>query len=77
MTRTGWGIGRLTLVLWPLAAGAMGVNLFFAALIGSWMGGPVLSPVVSALGGAVIGVPAAWAFARHLRRLMDDVDRRG
>ena len=75
MTRRGWGVGRLTLVLYPLAAGAMGVNLFFAALIGSWVGGPVLSPVVSALGGMVIGAPAAWAFARHVRRMMDDADR--
>lgn len=75
MTRTGWGIRRLTLVLWPFAAGAMGVNLFFASLIGSWVGGPVLSPLNAAIGGAVLGVPVSWAFARHIRRLMDVADR--
>ncbi|MFT4794757.1 MAG: hypothetical protein ACJAVR_002502 [Paracoccaceae bacterium] len=75
MTRRGWGVGRLTLALWPLGAGAMAVNLFFASLIGSWVGGPVLSPTLSVLGGMVIGVPTAWAFARHFRRLMDAADR--
>lgn len=74
MTRRGWGVGRLTLALWPLGAGAMGVNLFFASLIGSWMGGPVLSPLSAALGGMAIGVPVTWVFARHIRRLMDEAD---
>lgn len=75
MTRRGWGAGRLTLALFPFGAGAMGVNLFFASLIGSWMGGPVLSPMVCVFGGMVIGLPATWVFARHIRRMMDDADR--
>ncbi|MFT6773347.1 MAG: oxygen-independent coproporphyrinogen-3 oxidase [Paracoccaceae bacterium] len=29
----------------------MGVNLFLASLTGSWIGGPVLSPLIAALGG--------------------------
>lgn len=65
---------RLTLILYPFGAGAMAVNLFFASLIASWIGWPVLTPVQSVIGGAVLGVPATWAFARHIRRLMDKAD---
>jgi divalent metal cation (Fe/Co/Zn/Cd) transporter len=67
----GWSKRRIALVLYPFAAGAAGVNVFFAALIGSWMGGPVLSTPLSFALGCVIGVPAAFAFAGHIRRLMD------
>jgi len=65
---------RLTLILYPFGAGAMAVNLFFAALIGSWIGGPVLTPVQSVLGGAVLGIPATWIFARYIKRLMEKAD---
>jgi len=65
---------RLTLILYPFGAGAMAVNLFFASLIGSWIGGPVLTPVQSLLGGAVLGIPATWIFARHIKRLMAKAD---
>lgn len=66
---------RLTLILYPFGAGAMAVNLFFASLICSWVGWPVLTPVQSVLGGAILGVPATWAFARHIKRLMAVADR--
>jgi hypothetical protein len=49
---------RLTLILYPFGAGAMAVNLFFASLIASWLGWPVLTPVQSVGGGAVLGLPA-------------------
>jgi len=65
---------RLTLILYPFGAGAMAVNVFFAALIGSWVGGPVLTPVQSVLGGAILGIPATWIFARHIKRLMAKAD---
>lgn len=68
---------RLTLILYPFGAGAAAVNLFFASLIGSWVGGPVLTPVQSVLGGALLGLPATWAFARHIRRLMAEADGQG
>ena len=74
MTRQGWGIGKITAVLYPFGAGAMGINLFFAGLIASWMGWPVISPVWSAIGGAVLGLPATWVFARHIKTLMDRAD---
>lgn len=65
---------RLAAALWPLAAGAAGVNLFFASLIGGWVGLPILPPWVAALGGLVLGWPAAVLFARHLARLMAQAD---
>lgn len=67
-------LGRLVLYLYPFGAGAMAVNVFFASLIWSWIGWPVLTPVQSVVGGAVLGVPATWAFARHIRRLMEKAD---
>lgn len=70
----GWCTGRITLVLYPFGAGAAAVNVFFASLIGSWMGLPVLSPMASIWVGAVIGLPATWAFARHIRALMRAAD---
>lgn len=71
MTGNGWSVGVIAAVLYPFGAGAMATNVFFAALIGSWIGLPVLSTELSIALGAVIGVPATWAFARHIRRLMD------
>ena len=68
------GLTRLTLILYPFGAGAMAVNLFFASLIGSWIGGPVLTPVQSLLGGTVLGLPATWVFACHIKRLMAKAD---
>lgn len=64
----------LVAALYPFGAGAMGVNLFFASLIGSWLGWPVLTPWQAAAGGLVIGLPATWAFARHITRLMQIAD---
>ena len=72
MTREGWSTGRIALALYPFGAGAMAVNVFFASLIGSWIGLPILTTTTSCVAGAVIGLPATWAFARHIRRLMDE-----
>ena len=70
--RPGW---KLVAALWPLAAGAAAVNLFLAALIGSWLGWPVLTPWQAVLGGLPAGLPAAWAFARHIERLKAEAER--
>lgn len=69
------GVRRLFLILYPFGAGAMAVNVFFASLIWSWIGWPVLTPVQSVVGGAMLGVPATWAFARHIRSLMEKADQ--
>lgn len=76
MTRAGWSARRIAIALYPFGAGAMAVNVFFASLIGSWVGLPVLSTGWSILVGAVLGAPATMLFARHIRSLMDQADRR-
>ena len=75
MTRTGWPVRWIAVVLYPFGMGAMAVNVFFASLIGSWLGLPVLSTPASIVIGAMIGAPATWWFARHIRGLMDETDR--
>ncbi|OCW56326.1 NnrT protein [Hoeflea olei] len=75
MSRRGWPAGRIAFALYPFGAGAMAVNAFFASLIGSWIGLPVLSTPAALLTGAVIAVPATYAFARHIRALMTEADR--
>ena len=75
MIREGWSTRTIAAVLYPFGAGAMAVNVFFASLIGSWVGLPVLSAFWSAAIGALIGIPATWAFARHIRHLMDKAEQ--
>ena len=59
----------LVAALTPFGVGAAAVNLFFASLLGSWLGWPVLTPWQAALWGLPLGLPAAWAFARHIEWL--------
>jgi len=65
-----WSKTKLTLVLYPFGAGAAAVNIFFASLITSWIGWPVLSPVNSIYVGLVLGAPLTYWFACHIQRLM-------
>lgn len=60
---------KLFAALYPFGAGAMGVNLFFASLIGSWVGWPVLTPWQAAAWGLIVGIPATYAFSCHIERL--------
>ena len=60
--------------LYPFAAGAMALNVYFASLILGWIGWPILTPLQSVWAGLVLGLPAAWAYAHHLARLMHEVD---
>lgn len=69
--QSGWSLRQITAALYPFGAGAMALNVFFASLIGSWLGLPVLSPIVSVIIGALLGLPATWIFARHIRRLIN------
>ncbi|WP_099826986.1 NnrT protein [Oceaniglobus indicus] len=72
--RSGWGVGKLTLVLYPFGAGAVWINLFMAGLFAPLVGLPTLSPMWALVGGIILGVPATWLFARHIRNLMDRAD---
>ena len=64
----------MTLKIALIGAGAMGVNLYFASLIGSWLGWRVLTPWEAAAGGLAIGLPATYAFASHIARLMQQAE---
>ena len=74
MTQAGWSTMQIALALYPFGAGAAAVNVFFASLILSWVGAPVASVAWSIGLGCLIGVPATWYFARHIRHLMDVAD---
>ena len=54
----------------------MGLNLFFASLIGTWLGWPALTPWQAAAGGLIVGAPATYAFACHIVRLMEQAEDR-
>ncbi|WP_120499079.1 NnrT protein [Roseovarius sp. EL26] len=71
MTQTGWGVGKITAVLYPFGAGAMALNVYFASLILSWLGVPVITPLNAILVSLPLGIPATWLFARHIRGLMN------
>ncbi|WP_424930473.1 NnrT protein [Amaricoccus tamworthensis] len=75
MTRAGWSTRKIALVLYPFGAGAAAINVFFAALIFSWVGGPIISASLSILIGVGLGIPATWYFAKHIRHLMDVADK--
>lgn len=75
MSKAGWSTRRIAPVLYPFGADAVAVNVFFASLIFRWVGGPVLSTCASILIGAILGLPAIWYFAKHIRRLMGQANR--
>lgn len=66
----GWSRAKITAALYPFGAGAMALNVFFASLIGAALGLSVLTPLQSLAAGAVLGLPATWLFARHIRNLI-------
>jgi hypothetical protein len=69
-------VWKLSLLLYPLAAGAVAVNIFMFALMWRVFGFQELSPVASVALGLLLGIPAAWAFGAWVRRLMDKADGR-
>ncbi|MCP5087567.1 MAG: hypothetical protein GY952_12280 [Rhodobacteraceae bacterium] len=58
-------------VIYPLAAGAAAVNIFFASLLLQALNLSALSPISAVLAGAVAGIPFAFVAARWLRGLID------
>lgn len=73
-SRKGWSVRKLTFFLYPFGAGAVAINLFMAGLLAPLIGLTPVDPVWSVVGGIILGVPATWAFARHIRSLMDRAD---
>ncbi|MGH1466239.1 MAG: NnrT protein [Cognatishimia sp.] len=68
------GQAKLMLVLYPFGCGAMAVNAFFASLLGSWVGLPVLSMAQSIVLGALIALPATWYFSKYIYGLAQQID---
>ena len=71
-----WSAPRIAIVLYPFGWGAMAVNVFFASLIGSWIGLPVLSTDWSIVIGAGVAIPATYVFAKHIRGLMEIAEKK-
>lgn len=69
-----WPVSWLAAVLYPFAAGAAAVNLFFLALMGQALGLPALSTLQSVIVGAILGVPFAWIAGRWLRGMIDEAE---
>jgi membrane protein implicated in regulation of membrane protease activity len=69
-----WPAGKIALVLYPLAAGAAAVNVFFLGLIVHAIGVPNFSPWISVVAGLILGVPFAWVAGRYFRRLIDEAE---
>ena len=74
MSDARWPVWKLSVLLYPFAAAAVAINLFMLALMAQAVGLPALSPNTSIVGGIILGVPAAWASGRWVRRLMDEGD---
>jgi len=72
--RRRWTVTRLSLVIYPFAAPAMAVNLFFLGLMGRAVGGPDVTPAIALGLGLAVGVPTAVAAGRWVRGMMDEAD---
>jgi len=61
-------------LLYPLGAGAVAINAFFASLIAASVGTRVLTPLEACIAGLLLGVPATYAFACHVTQLIKRAD---
>lgn len=78
MTReghAGWPLWKLGLVLYPFATAAVAINLFMLGLMGPLAGLAVLSPETTLLLSLPLGLPATWAAALWVRRLIAAAER--
>lgn len=69
-----WPVIALAAVMYPFAAGAATVNLFFLFLMLQAIGVAALSTPQAAIGGVVLGVPFAWIAGRWLRGMIDEAE---
>lgn len=69
-----WPVWKLAAVMYPFAAGAAAVNLFFIGLMVQAIGLTAISTQTSILLGLVFGVPFAWLSGRWLRSLIDQAE---
>ena len=74
MSDARWPVWKLSILLYPFAAGAVAINLFLLSLLGQAIGLSALSPHASVVGGLILGIPAGWASGKWARHLMDQAD---
>lgn len=61
--------------LWPFATAAVAINLFLLGLIGVSAGWPGIAPVTALWLSLPLGLPATWAAARWVTRLIAEAER--
>lgn len=61
---------KLGLILWPFATSAVAINLFMLGLLGQAVGLTALSPMAALWLSLPLGLPATWAAARWVGRLL-------
>lgn len=67
-----WSVGRLAVLLYFFAAGAVAINLFMLGLLSQWVGLTALTPQQCLMLAVPLGVPAAWVAGRWARHLLDE-----
>lgn len=70
-----WPVWKLGLLLYPFATAAVAVNLFMLALLGSWIGLGTMSPMSAVWLSLPLGIPATWASALWVQRLLVQASR--
>jgi hypothetical protein len=61
-------------LLWPFATAAVAFNLFLLGLIGLAVGLPAMHPVTALWLSLPLGLPATWAAARWVSRLIAEAE---
>jgi hypothetical protein len=62
------------LILWPFATATVAINLFLLGLIGVALGLPAIPPVTALWWSLPLGLPATWAAARWVGRLIAEAE---
>ena len=71
-----WSVRKLSVLLYPFVAAAVAINLFMLGLMSQAIGIAAIAPVTAIWLSIPLGLPATWATARWVRRLMDEADGR-
>lgn len=69
-----WPVWAVALVLYPFAAGAAYVNLFFLFLMLQAVGIEAISSMQAVYGGVVLGIPFTWIMGRWIRGMIDEAE---
>lgn len=69
-----WPVWKLSVMMYPFAAGTVAINLYFIGLISHISGYAAIDPITALVWSIPLGVPAGWLFGRWARELMDQAD---